>query len=250
MAGLAVQADGSVVVAGSTHNGALDASRHRADGTHKAAFVASLAGDLQPAGSDTLAYIGGDTDQTASAVTVSGGKVFLTGTVATGSTAAGKDVVHNTDGFVTELDPATGATVWSRQYAGREAVAAPTAIAVSSQGSSVLDKLGLPSGAVDFTSSAQIVASTSVRAGDQFYVRTGQGETPKLITIAANDTYATLATKIGRAIAFGVEVKATTVNRVRPSCSSNRSIAAPKSRSRPVPSAATPWPRWACPRPW
>lgn len=214
VAGLAVQADGSVVVAGSTHNGALDAGTvtQPYDGTHKAAFVASLAGDLQPSGSDTLAYLGGATDQSASAVTVSDGKVYVTGTVATGSTATGKDVVHNTDGFVTELDPATGETLWSRQYAGREGVAAPTAIAVSSQGSSVLDKLGLPSGQLDFSSSSQIVANTSARAGDQFYVRSGQGGAPKLITIAANDTYATLATKIGRAIGYGVEVKATKVN--------------------------------------
>ena len=214
MAGIAVQPDGAVVVAGSTHNGALDAGTvtQAYGGTNKAAFVASLAGDLQSAPTDTLAYVGGATDQTASAVTVSGGKVYLTGTVSTGAKTVGKDVVQTSDGFVTELDPATGQTLWSRQYAGRNGVANPAGIAVSAQGSSILDKFGLPSGAVNFTSSDQIVASTSVRAGDEFYVRSGQGGAAKLVTIAANDTYKTLATKIGRALGFQVDVKTLTVN--------------------------------------
>jgi hypothetical protein len=215
VAGIAVQADGSVVVAGSTHNGALNAGTVTQPyaGTHKAAFVASLAGNLQSAGSDTLAYVGGtSSDQAASAVTVSGGKVYLTGTVATGAKTVGKDVVQTADGFVAELDPATGQTVWSRQYAGRNGVAAPAGIAVSAQGASALDKLGLPSGEVDFTASDQIVANTSARPGDEFYVRSGQDGPAKLITIAANDTYKTLATKISRALGFQVDVKTLTVS--------------------------------------
>jgi hypothetical protein len=215
VAGLALQADGTVVVAGSTHNGALDAGTPSPPyaGAKQAAFVASLAGDLQSASSDTLAYVGGTTnDQTATALTVSNGKVYLAGTVATGAKTVGKDVVKTTDGFIAEIDPATGDTLWSRQYAGRNGVAAPTGIAVSDQGSSVLDKLGLPSGQVDFTASSQIVANTSARPGDQFYVRSGQGGAAKAITIAANDTYKTLATKISRALGFQVDVQATTVN--------------------------------------
>ena len=214
VAGVAVQADGSVVVAGSTHNGALDAGAVTQPyaGTHKAAFVASLAGDLKSAPGDTLAYVGGTTsDQTASGIAVSAGKVYLAGTVATGARTVGKDVVQTADGFVAEIDPATGQTVWSRQYAGRNGVAAPTGIAVSAEGASALDKLGLPSGAIDFSASDQIVANTSARPGDEFYVRSGQNGAAKLITIAANDTYATLATKIGRALGFQVDVKALTV---------------------------------------
>jgi hypothetical protein len=213
MAGIAVQADGSVVVAGSTHNGALDAGTVTQPyaGTHKAAFVASLGGDLQSASSDTLAYVGGATsDQAASAVTVSDGKVYLAGTVSTGARTVGKDVVQTADGFVAEIDPATGQTVWSRQYAGRNGVAGPAGIAVSAQGASALDKLGLPSGKVDFSASDQIVANTSARAGDEFYVRSGQNGAAKLITIAANDTYKTLATKISRALGFQVDVKTLT----------------------------------------
>ncbi|MGZ3398792.1 MAG: hypothetical protein ACXWKX_06195 [Caulobacteraceae bacterium] len=213
LAGLAVQADGSVVVAGSTHNGALNAGTvtQTYTGTKKAAFVASLSGDLQSSSSDTLAYLGGTTnDQSASAVTVSNGKVYLAGTVATGAKTVGKDVVQTSDGFVAEIDPTTGQTVWSRQYSGRNGVAAPTGIAVSAQGASTLDKLGLPSGDVNFAASDQIVANTSARPGDEFYVRSGQGGAPKLITIAANDTYKTLATKISRALGFQVDIKTVT----------------------------------------
>lgn len=214
VAGLALQPDGSVVLAGSTHNGALDGGTitQPYSGSNKAAFVASLAGDLSSPASDTLAYVGGAKDQTASAVTVSGGKIFLTGSIANGSRTVGKDVVAMSDGYVSEIDPATGQTLWSRQYAGRGGVANPTGIAVSAQGSSVLDKLGLPSGLVDFSASAQVVAATSARPGDGFYVRSGQGGLGKLVTIAANDTYKTLATKISRALGFQVKIKTLTVS--------------------------------------
>jgi hypothetical protein len=143
---------------------------------------------------------------------VSDGKVYLAGTVATGAKTVGKDVVQTSDGFVAEIDPATGQTLWSRQYAGRGGVAAPAGIAVSAQGSSALDKLGLPSGKVDFTASDQVVANTSARPGDEFYVRSGQGGAAKLITIAANDTYKTLATKISRALGFQVKIETLTVS--------------------------------------
>ena len=204
VAGLALQADGSVVVAGSTHNGALAAGTPTQAYTPpaKAAFVASLAGDLTAKPTDTLAYIGGAKDQTATAVTASGGKVYLAGTISTGVKTVGATVVPLTDGYVSEIDPATGQTTWSRQYSGRGSVAAPTGIAVSAAGSSILDKLGLPSGAVDYSASDQVVANTSARAGDGFYVRAGQTGVAKLITIAANDTYKTLATKISRALGF------------------------------------------------
>jgi hypothetical protein len=216
VAGLSLMSDGSVVVAGSTHNGALGVSNvtQAFAGTNKAAFVAHLSADLQPAGSETLAYVGGGQDQTATSVTVSADKVYLTGTIATGAKTVGKDVVKTSQGFITELDPSTGGALWSRQYDGRGGVAQPTGIAVGAQGSSVLDKLGLPSGLVDFSTSDQVVANTSARAGDQFYVRSGQGGAAKLITIAANETYKTLGTKISRALGFQATVSTQTVSGV------------------------------------
>ncbi len=213
VAGIAVQSDGSVVVAGSTHNGALSAGTvtQAYDGTRKAAFIASLAGDLQAASGDTLAYLGGAADQTATAVTVSAGKVFVAGTVSTGVKTVGATVVPLSDGYVAEVNPATGQTVWSRQYSGRDGVVSPAGLAVSATGSSVLDKLGLPSGLVDYSTSGQVVANTSARAGDQFYVRSGQGGAAKLITLAANDTYATLGAKVSRALGFQAQIQALTV---------------------------------------
>ena len=213
VAGLALQDDGSIVVAGSTHNGALNggAVTQPYSGTNKAAFVASLSSTLQPT---TLAYVGGAKDQTATAVTVAGGQVYLTGTIATGAKTVGKDVVQTSQGFITELDPTNGQTLWSRQYDGRAGVGTPTGVAVGAKGSSVLGKLGLPSGLVGFSTSDQVVANTSVRAGDEFYVRSGQGGAAKLVTIAANDTYKTLATKISRALGFQATVSTQTVSGV------------------------------------
>jgi hypothetical protein len=213
VAGIALNSDGSIVVAGSTHNGALNAGTvtQPYGGTQKAAFVASLSANLQPSSTETLAYVGGGKDQTVSAVTASGGQVYITGTIATGVKTAGSTVVPLSDGYVTQLDPATGQTVWSRQYAGRGGVATPTSIAVSASGSSVLDALGLPSGAVDFSASDQVVANTSARAGDQFFVKSGQGGLPHAVTVAANDTYKTLGAKISRALGFQATVTTTTV---------------------------------------
>jgi hypothetical protein len=212
VAGVALGADGSIVVAGSTHNGALDAGTvtQAYAGSNKAAFVASLSADLQPASSDTLTYLGGGADQTASALTVSDGKVFITGQITTGSKLIANKATSTHDGYVAELDPATGQTLWSRQYGGREGEAAPASIAVAAAGASLLDKLGLPSGALDFDVSDQIIANTSVRAGDQFFIKGGQGGPAKAITIAAGETYKTLAAKITRALGFQATVTTTT----------------------------------------
>ena len=75
-------------------------------------------------------------------------------------------------------------------------------IAVGQTGASVLDKLGLPTGAVDFSVSNQLVANSSVRPGDQFFIKSGQNGHPVAIKIAADETYKSLAQKIARASGF------------------------------------------------
>jgi hypothetical protein len=65
----------------------------------------------------------------------------------------------------------------------------------------VLDRLGLPSGAIDFTGAQEIAASTSARAGDRFFVRVNGGR-PVAVTLEAKDTLKTLAERINRAVGF------------------------------------------------
>ena len=108
VAGVAINSDGSVVVAGSTNNGALDVGNvTQPYASGEEAFVASLSPDLQPSSSDTLAYVGSSTDQTATAVAVSGGQVYLTGKIATTPTP-GLGQATASDGYAAAVDPQTG----------------------------------------------------------------------------------------------------------------------------------------------
>ena len=202
VAGLAVNQDGSIVVAGSTHNGALDAgtvTQGYTDG--KEGFIASLSPDLQPSGSDALTYLGAATDQSISAVTTSGGKVFVTGQIAT-TPVPGSGVTSAFDGYAAQVDPLTGQVGWTQRYVGQDRQAAPVGIAVGQTGASVLDKLGLPTGAMDFSVSAQLVANSSLRPGDQFFIKSGLNGHPVAVKIDANETYKSLAVKIARASGF------------------------------------------------
>jgi hypothetical protein len=77
---------------------------------------------------------------------------------------------------------------------------------VDQTGSSVLDRLDLPKGVLDYKDSQQVTAGTSLRAGDQFFVRAKEGAKPTAITIEAGDTMTTLAAKVRRAAGFSATV--------------------------------------------
>lgn len=200
LAGIAVAPDGSVVVAGSTHNGGLDAGTVTTayGGAGEAGFVAKLSSSLAAGPGETLSYLNRPGDLTATAMTVSGGQVYLTGQE---SIAPPPGQTSAYDGYAAAVDPATGAVSWSQSFRGADRTAAPTTIAVDASGASVLDRLGLPAGAIDYKGSQQIVANSSVRAGDQFEVQVNGGAA-HTVTVDAADTLQTLATKIGRATGF------------------------------------------------
>lgn len=204
IAGVAFDADGSIVVAGATRNGALDAGAvTNAYTSGTAAFVAKLSGDLTAAGTDRLTYYNGAGDLSTTAVTLSGGKAYITGQVAV-TPPAGQTTAF--DGYAAAIDPETGTVSWSQTFKGDSRQAAPTSIAVDQSGASILDRLGLPKGTIDYSGSQSIVANSSVRPGDQFMVRAGSGAA-KAVTIEAGDTLKTLAAKIGRAAGFQVKVE-------------------------------------------
>ncbi|TAJ73991.1 MAG: hypothetical protein EPO51_03950 [Phenylobacterium sp.] len=208
---------GDVVVAGSTSNGALAAgATTRAHSGGSDAFAARISKDLSPGGS--IAYYGGAGDDRATSLSVSNGQVFVAGSV--GSTLPGEDgqpdlaAVGKKDGFLAQLDVAAGSVEWARRFTGKDGYTAPGAIAVDATGASSLDRLGLPKGTLDMTDSQRITAASSIRAGDQFTVRAGTGRA-QTITIDAEDTLATLATKIKRATGFQAKVAVTNSGGVR-----------------------------------
>ncbi len=206
IAGIALDG-GQIVVAGSTRNAALDGGAvTSALSGGMDAFAARVASDLTSQASDRLAYYGGSGDDRATAVSVSAGQVWIAGSAGT-DLPGGLNPVGKKDAFLARLDVNTGATDWSRRFTAQDGRATPTSIAVSQTGASVLDRLGLPSGELGGEDSDLVTAASSVRAGDQFRVRTAEGTRFKTITIEANDTLQTLATKIKRATSFQVKVE-------------------------------------------
>lgn len=202
---------GDVVVAGSTSNASLSAgSVTRAHAGGVDAFAARIAKDLSPGGS--IAYYGGAGDDRATALSVSNGQVFIAGSA--GTDLPGQAAVGKKDGFLAQLDVATGAIDWSRRFTGKEGYAAPSSIAVSANGASSLDRLGLPTGTLDLSDSPRITATSSLRAGEEFTVRSGTGR-PQTVTIAANETLETLAQKIRRATGFQAKVTIGSADGVR-----------------------------------
>jgi hypothetical protein len=195
---------GRVTVVGSTSNGALSAGAvNRAHGGGRDAFVASLNAGLNPDATDRLTYWGGAGEDAVSAAAIRGGEVWITGASTgdiDGAPRAGLNA-GDRDGFVARLDAATGAVGWVRRWTAKDGEAAPSTIAVAKGGASVLDRLGLPSGSMDFTGAQEIAASTSARAGDRFYVRVNGGR-QVAVTLEAKDTLKTLTERINRALGF------------------------------------------------
>ena len=212
IAGLALDG-GQVVIAGTAGNPALSAgtiTNAHAGGLD--VFAARLSSDLVAGGGDQLAYYGGAGDDKATSMAVANGQVWIGGSA--GTDLPNQAPVGTKDGFLVNLNTATGAADWSRRFSGKNGIAAPTAIAVAPNGASVLDRIGLPSGTLDLADSQKITAASSLRAGEQFTVKAGDGR-PSTVTIDNNDTLDTLAQKIRRAASFQAKVTLSTVDGVR-----------------------------------
>ena len=199
---------GELVVAGSTGNPALSGvSVTRAHAGGSDAFAARISANLGAGGS--VAYYGGAGDDKATSLAVgANGEVWLAGSAGT-DLPGNPDKIGVKDGFLARLDVAGGTVDWSRRFTGKDGRAAPTSIAVDTSGASVLDRLGLPKGELDLSDSPRLTAASSLRAGDQFTMKMGEGTT-KTITIDAAETLDTLAQKIRRASGFQAKVTVAT----------------------------------------
>ena len=194
--GIAVSA-GRVVLTGTTRNPALDiATVNTAHSGSSDAYVAVLEADLSPAAADRLTYFGGAGDDSVADMKVHGGKVWITGIA---DRPAGAPEDDPRQGYLTRLDPLTGAVEWTRTWPGADQQASPLSLAVSSGGASVLDRLGLPQGRVSMGDSKALTAATALRPGDRFYVSPADGSRRRAVTIEAADTLQTLARKIEQA---------------------------------------------------
>ncbi len=213
IAGLTID-NGQLYIGGSTTNGALDVNNQtKAASGGSDGFVARMSLDLTDKSQDTLAYYGGTGDDTVTGMAVANGQAWLVGSA--GKDLGGQPTVGDKDGYVAQIDMATGQATWEQRLTGKDGYATPTSIAVDAQGSSTLDVFGIPRGTMQFTQTDKIVSATSARAGDTFQVRTRARGTLTTIKIDADDTLDTLADKIRKATGYAAKVDFSSVGNNR-----------------------------------
>jgi hypothetical protein len=208
IAGLTID-NGQLYIGGSTTNASLAVNNNTVAASGGSdGFVARVSLDLTSNAQDTLAYYGGTGDDTVTGMAVSNGQAYLVGSA--GKNLADQATVGTKDGYVAQIDVATGKATWEQRLTGKDGYATPTSIAVDSSGLSALDVFGIPRGTMQYTQSDKIVSSTAARAGDTFQVRTRERGTLTTITIGADDTLDTLADKIRKATGYAAKVEFST----------------------------------------
>ena len=148
-----------------------------------------------------VSYVGTGASDKGGAVTVgSDGTVYLAGT--TNGTFAGqsRNVANTNNAFVAAI-ASNGSVGWTRQFGGADGTSTGQSVAIDTQGSSVLDALGLPRGTVAVNQSVTLASNTTLRVGDTFQIALqGVGAHTSTITIGAGETLQTLATKINNVL--------------------------------------------------
>ena len=192
-----VAVDGAAIyVAGSTDNAGLtaggQASVVAAHGGGADGFLMKITDAGTTANADFITYLGTSANDGANGVAVGGGSVYVTGS--TSGAMGGGTAPTRTNGYVAKLD-GNGARVWVHQYESEQGAAFARGLSVDVQGASVLDKLGLPRGTIRFEEQRLITATSSVRAGDHFYVKVNGGTSFK-VTVSAGDTMRSLVSRI------------------------------------------------------
>ncbi|NOZ42568.1 MAG: hypothetical protein GXP02_05300 [Alphaproteobacteria bacterium] len=196
VSGIAVDAAGGIYVAGTSYNGSLSG------GTVTKAYSGSGDGFVTKLtdGGTTFSpvytnFVGSAGTDTIKGLTVQNGAVYVAGK--TYGTLPGAIKSGTTNGYVAKIDATTGATGFIRQFGGVSGYNGSSAIAFSAAGSSVITKLGLPTGLYDNSQTYNIETQTSARVGDYFYISVNGGVAHK-ISIGTGETYTSLAKKIQR----------------------------------------------------
>lgn len=146
---------------------------------------------------DYTTFLGSSDDDSATAIQVHGGKVYLAGK--TLGSINGETLNGERDAFAAQFDGATGAVEWTHQISGRGGLAEAKGLAIGAQDDSILSALGLPTGTVTYADSRVIADRSSAREDDHFYISVNGGRRKK-ITLDADDTIRSLTFKINAAL--------------------------------------------------
>lgn len=195
ISGLAVDGT-SIYVAGTTGNASLNGGTGGSGHAHNGGadgFVARLNDAGSSASSAFTTFLGSTATDSLSDIVASGGKLYVAGTA--GGDVEGQTKAGITDAFAAEIDGATGAINSVEQFGVLLGTTTGSAIAFSTNGSSVLGKLGLPVGTLDRLETNDVIPQTSAREGDHFFISV-DGKSPKKIEIEAGDDFAAIAGKL------------------------------------------------------
>ncbi len=194
-------ASGKVYVSGATSNANLTAGGSANVVTPASggidAFVFSATDNGANVSANTVTYIGTSGTDSASDVTVAAdGTVYVTGST-TGTFAGAQRSVQNVNNAFAVALNTNGTVKWTQQYGGADGVSTGAGLAIDTQGSSVLDALGLPRGTLSFNQSVELTSQTTLRAGDSFQLQIqGTASRTATITIDQGETFDSLVTKI------------------------------------------------------
>lgn len=185
---LAVDGNGQIAVGGATGTAMTGMQANGLSGGRDG-FVTMIDSSLTAA---TTRYLGTGSDDQVDSLS------FMNGTLYAGGRTKGVMGAARTgtqDGFIAAINPADATVGSVRQFglAGKETGAVRLSAMVG--GNNSLDALGLRSGTQLAGASARLTANTSLRAGDEFSIRVEGGMTKKIV-IQADDTLATLATRM------------------------------------------------------
>jgi hypothetical protein len=197
-------AGGKVYVSGATSNGGLTgggASIVTSASGGIDAFVYSATDNGTSVSGDTISYIGtSGSDKAGDVIVGSDGTIYVTGST-TGTFAGAQRTVQNVNNaFATALN-SDGTVKWTKQYGGADGVSTGAGLAIDPNGSSVLDALGLPRGAIALNQSVELTNQTTLRAGDSFQIQI-QGTAARTATIVIDqgETFDSLSVKINAQI--------------------------------------------------
>lgn len=174
---IAVDSDGSIAVGGA-----------RQVGSSRDGFVARVDSGLASAQFTDLATAA---DDQVDSLAFMNGSLYAGGrtTGDLGSTRRGA-----VDGFIARID-GTGSVASINQFGQSAQRTEPVRVAAAKGGDNAVGLLGLNRGTINPTASMKLISQTSLRAGDEFTIKVNDGPAKK-ITIAANETLATLADKV------------------------------------------------------
>jgi hypothetical protein len=160
-------------------------------------FVFALSDNGATASAGHVTYVGTGASDTGGALSVGAdGTVYMAGT--TSGTCAGqaRNVEGTTNAFASAVRT-DGSIAWTRQYGGQDGISTGNGVAIDPNGSSILDALGLPRGAIALNQSVDLTTQTTLRAGNSFQIQIqGAAARTATITIDQGETFDSLVTKI------------------------------------------------------